>query len=158
MTLVKICLGPGNHCCLVDPGPFSLKPQDRVVIEHEGGLRLGKVVGVYPDPDMQFSGRLKSLMRVATPEDLAQEENNLLLEQRALQFCQDRVEGHKLPIYLVQVECLFDASKIVFYFTAPGRVDFRELVKDLVQEFRILFQIDPVGKKIVDDFFLDVKF
>jgi len=75
-------------------------------------------------------------VRLATPEDLAQEEKNRILEQRALQFCQDRVDSHKLPIYLVQVECLFDASKIVFYFNRPRESDFRELVKDLVQEFR----------------------
>jgi cell fate regulator YaaT (PSP1 superfamily) len=84
-------------------------------------------------------------MRLATPEDLAQEEKNRLLEQRALQFCQERVAAHRLPIYLVQVECLFDASKIVFYFTAPGRVDFRELVKDLVQEFRTRIELRQIG-------------
>jgi cell fate regulator YaaT (PSP1 superfamily) len=55
------------------------------------------------------------------------------------------VDSHKLPIYLVQVECLFDASKIVFYFTAPGRVDFRELVKDLVQEFRTRIELRQIG-------------
>ena len=73
MTIAKICLGPGNHCCLVDPGPFTLQTADRVVIENEGGLKLGRVKGVYPDPEMQFTGRLKSLVRLATPEDLAQE-------------------------------------------------------------------------------------
>lgn len=145
MTLAKVCLGPGNHCCLVDPEPLSLKPGDRVVIEHESGLKLGKVMGVYQDVDTQFYRQLKSLKRVATPEDLAQEEKNRLVEQRALRFCQDRVESHKLPIYLVQVECLFDASKIIFFFTAPGRVDFRELVKDLVQEFRTRIELRQIG-------------
>jgi len=145
MTIAKICLGPGNHCCLVDPGQFALKTADRVVLEQEGGLKLGRVVGVYPAPEVQFSGRMKSLVRLATPEDLAQEEKNRLLEQRALQFCQERVDSHRLPIYLVQVECLFDASKIVFYFTAPGRVDFRELVKDLVQEFRTRIELRQIG-------------
>jgi cell fate regulator YaaT (PSP1 superfamily) len=146
MTLVKICLGPGNQCCLIDPGPLTLKPQDRVVVEHETGLKLGRVVGVYEDLDSQISSdRLKTLVRLATPEDLAQEEKNRLLEQRALRFCQERVEKHRLPIYLVKVECLFDASKIVFYFTAPGRVDFRELVKDLVQEFRTRIELRQIG-------------
>ena len=146
MTLVKICLGPSNQCCLADPGPLTLKLQDRVVVELEAGLKLGTVVGVFPDVDPQMaSGRLKPLVRQATAEDLAQEEKNKLLEQRAWQFCQQRVETHKLPIYLVKVECLFDASKIIFYFTAPGRVDFRELVKDLVQEFRTRIELRQIG-------------
>lgn len=146
MTLAKICLGLGNHCCLVDPGPFTLKLQDRVVVEHETMLKLGTVMGIYADVDLSMaSGQVKSLVRVATPEDLAQEEKNRLLEKRALQFCQERVEAHKLPIYLVKVECLFDASKIIFFFTAPGRVDFRELVKDLVQEFRTRIELRQIG-------------
>ena len=145
MAVIKVCLGPGSLCCLVDPGPLSLKPEDRVMIEHENILRMGRVVGVYADVDLHLSVQLKTLVRVATPEDLAQEEKNRLLEQRALQFCQERVEVHKLPIFLVKVECLFDASKIIFYFTAPGRVDFRELVKDLVQEFRTRIELRQIG-------------
>jgi cell fate regulator YaaT (PSP1 superfamily) len=145
MTVVKVCLGPGNLCCLADPGPLTLKPAERVILEHEGILRMGKVVGVYADADLYLSGKMKTLVRVATPEDLAQEEKNRLLEQRALQFCHERVEVHKLPIYLVKVECLFDASKIIFYFTAPGRVDFRELVKDLVQEYRTRIELRQIG-------------
>jgi cell fate regulator YaaT (PSP1 superfamily) len=146
MTLAKICLGPGNHCCLVDPGPFALRADDRVVVEQETGLTLGKVIGVYADVDPRMvSGQVKALLRLATPEDLAQEEKNRRLEQRALEFCQERIDVHKMPIYLVQVECLFDASKIIFYFTAPGRVDFRELVKDLVQEFRTRIELRQIG-------------
>jgi cell fate regulator YaaT (PSP1 superfamily) len=145
MIFVKVCLGPGNHCCLMDPGPFSLKPEDRVILENESGLKLGRVMGVYVEADLKLRVQLKSLVRLATPEDLAQAEKNLLLEQRALQFCQERVESHKLPIYLVQIECMFDASKIIFYFTAPGRVDFRELVKDLVQEFRTRIELRQIG-------------
>jgi cell fate regulator YaaT (PSP1 superfamily) len=145
MTIVKICLGPGNHCCLVDPGPLDLKPGDRVVIDQDGSLKLGKVMSVFVEVDPQLSNRLKTLTRVATSEDLAQEEANRLLEQRAMKFCQERVQVHRLPIYLVEVECLFDASKIIFYFTAPGRVDFRELVKDLVQEFRTRIELRQIG-------------
>jgi cell fate regulator YaaT (PSP1 superfamily) len=146
MTLVKICLGSGNQCCLADPGPVPLKLQDRVVVEQDTVLKLGTVVAVLAEVDPEVaSGHLKPLVRLATPEDLAQEEKNRLLEQRALQFCQERVDIHKLPIYLVKVECLFDASKIIFYFTAPGRVDFRELVKDLVQEFRTRIELRQIG-------------
>jgi cell fate regulator YaaT (PSP1 superfamily) len=62
-----------------------------------------------------------------------------------MEFCQQRIEARQLPIHLVRVECLFDASKIIFYFTAPGRVDFRELVKDLVQEFRTRIELRQIG-------------
>jgi cell fate regulator YaaT (PSP1 superfamily) len=145
MSLVKVCLGPGNHCCLVDSGPLSLKPAEQVVVDLDGILKLGKVIGVFPEADPQVCRQLKPLLRVATPEDLAREEHNRHLEKRALNFCQARVEVHRLPIYLVEVECLFDTSKIIFYFTAPGRVDFRELVKDLVQEFRTRIELRQIG-------------
>jgi cell fate regulator YaaT (PSP1 superfamily) len=84
-------------------------------------------------------------VRTATPEDLAQDEKNRQLEERAYRFCLERIRERQLPIYLVQVDCLFDTSKVVFYFTAPGRVDFRELVKDLVQEFRIRIELRQIG-------------
>ena len=145
MILAKICLGHGSHCCLVDAGDLALKPGDPVILENDSGLRMGKVTGIYPEFDPALASGLKTLTRVATPDDLAQAEKNRHLEQRALQYCQERVETHNLPIYLVKVECLFDASKIIFYFTAPGRVDFRELVKDLVQEFRTRIELRQIG-------------
>lgn len=146
MTLVKVCLGPGNKCCWLDPGEVALKLDDRVVVESENGLKLGKVKAVFQDIDPALlAGQVKPLIRLATPEDLAQDDKNRLLEKRALEFCLRRIQSHKLPIYLVQVECLFDTSKIIFYFTAPGRVDFRELVKDLVQEFRTRIELRQIG-------------
>jgi cell fate regulator YaaT (PSP1 superfamily) len=90
-------------------------------------------------------GSLKPLVRPATPEDLAQAERNRELEERAYRFCQERIAVRLLPIYLVRVECLFDTSKVVFFFTAPGRVDFRDLVKDLVQEFRTRIELRQIG-------------
>ena len=146
MALAKICLGPGNKCCLMDSGSVEIKTHDRVMVEGDHGLKLGRVKLVFGDADPQlFPGQLKSLVRLATPEDLAQEEKNRAMEKKAMEFCLDRIQSHRLPIYLVQVECLFDASKIIFYFTAPGRVDFRELVKDLVQEFRIRIELRQIG-------------
>jgi cell fate regulator YaaT (PSP1 superfamily) len=146
MTIVKICIGPGNKCCLADSGSLELKLESPVVVENENGLSLGKVVGIFRDVDPQLvPGKLKTVARLASPEDLAQDEKNRLLEQRAWEFCQKRIQTHLLPIHLVQVECLFDTSKIIFYFTAPGRVDFRELVKDLVQEFRIRIELRQIG-------------
>jgi cell fate regulator YaaT (PSP1 superfamily) len=146
MALAKICLGPGSKCCLMDSGSVEIKANDQVMVEGDHGLKLGRVKLVFGDADPQlFPGQIKSLLRLATPEDLAQEEKNRAMEKRAMEFCLNRIQSHRLPIYLVQVECLFDASKIIFYFTAPGRVDFRELVKDLVQEFRIRIELRQIG-------------
>ena len=145
MILAKICLGPATTAVWWIRGRFPSNRKTGWCIEHESGLKLGTVMGVYPDADTAILRPTQGLVRLATPEDLAQEEKNRLMEQRAMEFCQDRIDSHRLPIYLVQVECLFDASKIIFYFTAPGRVDFRELVKDLVQEFRTRIELRQIG-------------
>jgi cell fate regulator YaaT (PSP1 superfamily) len=124
----------------------EIERNDRVVVQSDHGLKLGRVKTVFGDADPQlFPDQIKSMLRLATPEDLLQEEQNRALEKRAWEHCLRRVQTHRLPIYLVQVDCLFDASKIIFYFTAPGRVDFRELVKDLVQEFRIRIELRQIG-------------
>jgi cell fate regulator YaaT (PSP1 superfamily) len=124
----------------------EIERNDRVVVQSDHGLKLGRVKTVFGDADPQlFRDQIKSMLRLATPEDLLQEEQNRALEKRAWEHCLRRVQTHRLPIYLVQVDCLFDASKIIFYFTAPGRVDFRELVKDLVQEFRIRIELRQIG-------------
>jgi cell fate regulator YaaT (PSP1 superfamily) len=146
MTLVKVCLGPDKKCCLADPGEMEVKLQDRVMVQNQDGLNLGRVTAIFRDFEPHPSaGQIKPLTRLATPEDLAQDEKIRQLEKRAWEFCQKRIQNHLLPIYLVQVDCLFDTSKIVFYFTAPGRVDFRELVKDLVQEFRTRIELRQIG-------------
>ena len=146
MNLAKVCLGPGRKCCLVDLGAHELKLQDRVVVQREEGLGLGRVTTIFRNLEPGMApGKVKALVRRATPEDLDQAERNRLLEERAYRFCLERVETRQLPIYLVRVECLFDTSKIVFFFTAPGRVDFRDLVKDLVQEFRTRIELRQIG-------------
>ena len=146
MNLAKVCLGPGQKCCLVDLGPHELKVQDPVVVQRDDGLTLGKVTAIFRDVETPLiPGKIQPLVRPATSEDLAQEEKNRFLEERASQFCQERIQVRQLPIYLVRVESLFDTSKIVFFFTAPGRVDFRDLVKDLVQEFRTRIELRQIG-------------
>ncbi len=146
MTLVKVCLGPGKRCVLADPGSEELKAEEKVVVENEEGPKLGRVTGVFKDIDpRQVADKVQHRVRAATDEDLARDDKNRALELRAWDFCQQRIQFHRLPIYLVRVECSFDASKIVFFFTAPGRVDFRELVKDLVQEFRTRIELRQIG-------------
>jgi cell fate regulator YaaT (PSP1 superfamily) len=146
MNLLKVFLTSVRKCLLVDPGAVPVHLGDLVMLEHENALEPGRVVEVLPNLETPLPPeRVKPLVRVATPEDRAQYDQNRALAERAARFCQDRVQTLKLPIYLVQVRVLFDASKIIFYFTAPGRVDFRELVKDLVHEFRTRIELRQIG-------------
>lgn len=147
MKFLKIRLTGETKCCSALTEDQELKLGDRLVVRANDTLTLGTVVGIFPNIDPELvAGKLSTIVeRLATPEDLAQEEKNQLLEKRAMEFCQQRIEARQLPIHLVRVECLFDASKIIFYFTAPGRVDFRELVKDLVQEFRTRIELRQIG-------------
>jgi cell fate regulator YaaT (PSP1 superfamily) len=147
MNLLKVRLTADTKCCSLLTEDQEFQVGDRLVVRTDDNLALGTIVCMFPNIDPELvAGKLPSLMeRLATPEDLAQEEKNQLLEQRAQEFCQKRIDARQLPIHLVRVECLFDASKIIFYFTAPGRVDFRELVKDLVQEFRTRIELRQIG-------------
>jgi cell fate regulator YaaT (PSP1 superfamily) len=88
---------------------------------------------------------LKSIYRMATADDLAQAQSNARLEAEAYAHCQERIAARKLDMNLVKVESLFDRSKVIFYFTAEGRLDFRELVKDLVARFRTRVELRQIG-------------
>jgi cell fate regulator YaaT (PSP1 superfamily) len=146
MDLVKIYLASGGNCCLPALAPEGLKPGDPVVVKTADGEEMGTIKAVYRNIDLPVPrGGENSQVRPATPEDLAQNDKNRAFEQRAFAYCQERIQARQLPIHLVQASCLFDGSKIIFYFTAPGRVDFRELVKDLVQEFRCRIELRQIG-------------
>jgi len=145
MNIVRIVLTEGK-CLLAESGSLELTRGDLVVVRTGESLGVGTAMG-HPchlpgEPDFQ---RIKPVERLATLEDLDQVDKNRRLEKRAFDFALKRIEVRQLPIHLVKVECLFDASKIIFYFTAPGRVDFRELVKDLVQEFRTRIELRQIG-------------
>ncbi len=88
---------------------------------------------------------LKPVYRLATPEDIEQAKLLEKKEEEAFKFCQECIQKRHLPMHLVRVESLFDASKMVFYFTAAKRVDFRELVRDLVQQFRTRIELRQIG-------------
>jgi cell fate regulator YaaT (PSP1 superfamily) len=146
MDLMKIHLASGGHCCLMAESPEGLQSGDRVVVKTADGEEMGTVKAVYRNLDLPAAKTQEPPpLRPATPEDLAQDEKNRAFEERAFAFCQDRIQARQLPIHLVRASCLFDGSKIIFYFTAPGRVDFRELVKDLVQEFRCRIELRQIG-------------
>lgn len=125
---------------------FELKAGDRVVVETDRGRALGVVVEPPREvPRSEAPADVKSIVRPATEEDLALASVNTAREKEALRFCQQRIQERRMEMKLVRAEYLFDGSKIIFYFTADGRVDFRELVKDLAHHFHTRIEMRQIG-------------
>ncbi len=144
--IVGVRFREGGKVYDFEPGHFVLSVGDYVMVKTEKGFTVGKVVTPPRrlDDDVEIPG-LKKIFRLATEEDLKQYEEMLEKEKKAFDFCKKRIKARGLPMHLVMVESLFDGSKITFYFTADGRVDFRELVKDLVKEFHTRIELRQVG-------------
>jgi cell fate regulator YaaT (PSP1 superfamily) len=131
-----------------DAGDLALVKHDPVVVETENGMVFGTVMAeMKATPISTLPAGLKKVVRKATAEDLRIRAEHELMEHQARDYCMDRIRERNLPMKLIQVECLFDKSKIVFYFTAENRVDFRELVKDLVQRFKLRIELRQVGAR-----------
>lgn len=129
-----------------DPGPWDVKKGDYVLAQSPEGLAIGIVEeGPIPVYTQEGSVQLKQIERPATPEDVQRYLSHRQKEQEAKEFCLERIAAHNLPMKLVDVELLFDESKIIFYFTADGRVDFRELLKDLVKHLRMRIELRQIG-------------
>jgi len=129
-----------------DPGELTLPVPTSVIVETARGLELGEVVlGLREIAAEEVVLPLKKVLRKATPDDLEKAEVNRAKEEKAKETCQEKIVEHQLPMKLVNVEYTFDASKIIFYFTAEGRVDFRELVKDLAAIFRTRIELRQIG-------------
>jgi cell fate regulator YaaT (PSP1 superfamily) len=127
---------------------LPLKKNDQVIVDTENGVAMGTVASeVQPVPASKLPVNLKNITRKATEEDLKIREDNERLEQEARQHCLDRITERNLPMKLTEVECLFDKSKVIFYFTAENRVDFRDLVKDLVQKFKTRIELRQIGAR-----------
>ncbi len=129
-----------------DPKELSLKVDDIVIVESNRGIELGYVVIAEKEINpKELSNPLKDVIRLATDEDLQTLEANQKAEKEAFEICRKKIEQHKLPIKLIDVSFAFDVSKIIFYFTADGRIDFRELVKDLASVFRTRIELRQIG-------------
>ncbi|WP_233189387.1 PSP1 domain-containing protein [Geothermobacter hydrogeniphilus] len=125
---------------------FDLEVGQRVVVETDRGRALGTVVAAVEERSEDDCPReLKSVVRLATEEDLKLAAVNSTREQEALKFCQQRIIQRRMEMKLVKAEYLFDGSKIIFFFTADGRVDFRELVKDLAHHFHTRIEMRQIG-------------
>lgn len=129
-----------------DPGELDVKRNDHVIVETARGIEYGTVVG---DPreveDDKVVQPLKPVLRVATQRDDEQEANNKLKEKEAFQICLEKIKKHGLEMKLIDAEYTFDNNKVLFYFTADGRIDFRELVKDLASVFKTRIELRQIG-------------
>jgi cell fate regulator YaaT (PSP1 superfamily) len=129
-----------------DPDGNTLKKGDRVIVETVRGIECGEVTMENREvDDEQIVKPLKKLIRSATPDDLETLEKNKKKEKEAFDICEQKIESFALEMNLVDVECTFDGSKILFYFTADGRIDFRELVKSLASVFRTRIELRQIG-------------
>ncbi len=129
-----------------DPAKFPIKRGDHVIVETARGVEYGTVVG---DPRMVEDDKvvqpLKPVLRVATKRDDEQEANNKLKEKDAFKICLEKIKKHNLEMKLIDAEYTFDNNKVLFYFTADGRIDFRELVKDLASVFKTRIELRQIG-------------
>lgn len=129
-----------------DPAGNILKKGDQVIVETARGVECGEIAMENRQiSEEELVQPLRKLIRVATEEDLKKVEENKKKEKTAFSICLKKIAAHKLEMKLVDVEYTFDNSKILFYFTADGRVDFRELVKDLASVFRTRIELRQIG-------------
>lgn len=129
-----------------DPGKAELKTGDHVIVETARGVEYGWVaVGPKSIEDSEVVGSLKPVIRVATAADEKKAAGNKEKEKKAFEVCRKKIAEHGLKMKLIDVEYTFDGNKILFYFTAEGRVDFRELVKDLASVYRTRIELRQIG-------------
>ena len=145
-TVIGVRFKKAGKVYYFDPCDFWPKPGQNVIVETARGIEFGEVVtGVRSVSDQQIVAPLKKVVRIATEEDEQRAAYNAKREEEAFRVCQEKVAKHKLEMKLVSVEYTFDNSKIIFYFTANGRVDFRELVKDLASVFKMRIELRQIG-------------
>lgn len=129
-----------------DPLQFQVKRGDHVIVETARGVEYGTVVGEPREvEDSRVIQPLKPVLRIATERDDEQEAGNKLKEKDAFRICQEKIEKHGLEMKLIDAEYTFDNNKVLFYFTADGRIDFRELVKDLASVFKTRIELRQIG-------------
>lgn len=129
-----------------DPGDFEMEVGSHAIVETARGVEFGTVL-IAPREvgDDEVVQPIKPVIRVATEEDQKVVERNKEKEKSAYKICQEKIEKHGLEMKLVQAEYTFDNNKLLFYFTADGRIDFRELVKDLASVFRTRIELRQIG-------------
>jgi len=131
-----------------DPQEFDLKMYDKVVVETVRGYEMGEVIeGIKEVHDNELISALKPVFRIATEEDIKNYDQNIADIPKALERCKENIKKNKLDMKLLGCEYTLDRTKLIIYFNAEGRVDFRELVKDLANEFRLRIELRQVGTR-----------
>jgi len=146
VTVVGVRFKKAGKIYYFDPGALALQMGDHAIVETARGVEYGDVVvGPRQVQDEEVVQPLKKVVRKATREDDRRIQENRSREKEAMAVCEQKILQHKLQMKLVDVEYTFDVSKIVFYFTAEGRIDFRDLVKDLAAVFRTRIELRQIG-------------
>ncbi len=129
-----------------DPGRFRIKKGDHVIVETARGIEFGTVVADMKEvADDKVIHPLKPVLRISNQRDVEQEAANKLKEKEAYRICLEKIQKHGLEMKLIDAEYTFDNNKVLFYFTADGRIDFRELVKDLAAVFKTRIELRQIG-------------
>ena len=145
-TVIGVSFRDAGKIYYFDPDGLELKKGDYVIVETSRGIETGEVVmGKSEVSDDEIVAPLKKVIRKSTLKDKERDEKNKELEEEAFDICLEKIEDHGLPMKLIDVEYTFDHNKILFYFTSDGRVDFRELVKDLARVFKTRIELRQIG-------------
>lgn len=144
--VIGVRFRPAGKIYYFAPGKFHIRQGDKVIVETARGVEFGSVViGPKEVKDEEVMQPLKSVIRIATEEDKRAEEKNREKEKEAFKICLEKIRKHNLDMKLINAEYTFDNNKVLFYFTADGRIDFRELVKDLAAVFRTRIELRQIG-------------
>ena len=145
-TIIGVRFRTAGKIYFFAPGKFPVKTGDQVIVETARGVEFGNVVtGPKDVEDDMITQPLKSVIRIATEEDKRIEVKNREKEKEAFKICLEKIRKHGLEMKLIDAEYTFDNNKVLFYFTADGRLDFRELVKDLASVFRTRIELRQIG-------------
>lgn len=146
ITVVGVRFKCAGKIYYFDPDDLDIQVDQHVIVETARGIEFGHVVvGVKEVTEDEIVPPLKKVLRIATEEDYKTHRDNKLMAKEAFAICLEKIEEHKLDMKLIDVEYTFDNNKVIFYFTADGRVDFRELVKDLASIFRTRIELRQIG-------------
>lgn len=144
--VIGVRFRPAGKIYFFAPGKLEIQSGDKVIVETARGVEFGSVViGKKEVEDDKITQPLKSVIRIATEEDKKKEEKNREKEKEAFNICLEKIRKHELEMKLIDAEYTFDNNKVLFYFTADGRIDFRELVKDLASVFRTRIELRQIG-------------